>query len=201
MADHGALWWLVHIGVWLLLGGFVFLLPSVILRASCSLADVKEPNYLICLPVALGAVALFVALHWTALSFLFGLGVGGVPDVAYRELTWLDDTFWQRSGSAAFAGLPSDAIFGAFMISLFLVALPVVVLLAALAYHLIFAPSFLKGLRIASVQAGLQSLALFLAVGVWLVVISIVKVCGASPNGAPAPSQAPTAHVVAVDPL
>ncbi len=188
-------WWALWIVVYLRAGALVLLLPSLLLHASCSLADVKEPPLWLCVPFGLAVVLVFFLLHWTSLSLLLGLDLHGVPTIAVSEARWVNDALWWR-GSDAFAALPSDQLFSAFILSLFVITLPVVVALAALGYFAVFAPSFVKGLRIAAVQAGLQGLALALAVGVWMTVIATLQCCGFKPEN---PSRPTAARVVPAD--
>lgn len=148
------------------------LLPSVFLRASCSVADVKEPRYLVSFPVGYAAVLTYAALTGVFVYFLGRLDQD------------------------------PDAPFGSMHVCGWLLALAVGWLAASLAYRLILAPSFLKGFSIAGVQLFLHALWTGLVLGVALTTLAVWQLLGFQLpwSNAPAKAAGPaTAALVAGD--
>ena len=147
-----------------------FVLPSMILRASCSVADVKEPRYLISFPVGYGAMLAYSALS-AAFVYFFGR---------------LDTE--------------PDAPLGSMHICGYLLALAVGWLLASLAYRLILVPTFLKGFSVAGLQLLLHALWSGLVWGVLLTALAVWQLLGFQLPWSNAPAkptaQAPAAVLV-----
>ena len=156
---------LVFLGVLVVLliaaGILNFILPSVILRASCSVSDVKEPRYLISFPLGYAAIAIYGLL---SVLFVYLLGR-------------LD--------------LDPDALFGSMHVCGCLVGLAIGFVLVSLAYRLILAPSFLKGFRVAGLQFLLYGLASALEVGVLLAALSVWQLLGFPLQGSGARPRSP----------
>jgi hypothetical protein len=177
---------LAYIGWWLLLAflGILFVLlvaaglialvlPSMILRASCSVADVKEPRYLISFPLGYGAVAAYAVLSMAFVTFL------GRVD------------------------LDPEAPFGSMHMCGYLLSLAVGWILASLVYRLILAPSFWKGFWVAGLQVLLHGLASGLISGVLLTTLAVWQLLGFQlpwSNARPKPASAEAVPaLVAVD--
>jgi hypothetical protein len=147
MAFFGWLILLIFLGVLLilLLTAAVFgpVLPSMILRASCSVADIKEPRYLISFPLGYAILLVYAVLCWVFVNFL------GRFDV------------------------DPDAPFGSMHICGYLLSLTVGWIVAALFYRVSIAPSFLKGFWVAGLQLLLGVLASALAAGLLLAVLAV----------------------------
>lgn len=118
-------------------------LPSMILRASCSVADVKEPRYLASFPLGYAVLVVYVLLCWVFVNFL------GRFDV------------------------DPDAPFGSMHLCGYLLSLTVGWLVAALFYRLSIAPTFLKGFWVASLQLLLGVLASVLTAGLLLAALAV----------------------------
>ena len=165
-------WWLllVFLGVLLVVllavGLIGFVLPSVILRASCSVADVKEPRYLISFPLGYAVVAVYALL---SLAFVYLLGR-------------LDSD--------------PEAPFGSMHMCGYLLSLAVGWVLASLAYRLVLAPSFLKGFWVAGVQVLLHGLASALTWGVLLTTLGVWQLLGFQLPWSNAPARAAAAPAV-----
>jgi hypothetical protein len=147
MAFIGWLVLLIFLGVLLilLLTAAVFgpVLPSMILRASCSVADVKEPRYLVSFPLGYAILLVYATLCWAFVSFL------GRFDV------------------------DPDAPFGSMHLCGYLLSFAVGWIVAALLYRASIAPSFLKGFWVASLQLLLGALASALTAGVLFAVLAV----------------------------
>jgi hypothetical protein len=165
-------WWilLIFLGILLvvvLAAALISLvLPSMILRASCSVADVKEPGYLISFPLGYA-----VLLVYTALSFAFVYVLGRLD-------------------------LDPDAPFGSMHMCGYLLSLAVGFVVAALAYRLLLAPSFLKGFWVAGLQVLLHGLASALTLGVVLTTLGVWQLLGFSLPWSNAPARPATAQAV-----
>jgi hypothetical protein len=147
MAFIGWLILLIFLGVLLilLLAAAVFgpVLPSMILRASCSVADVKEPRYLVSFPLGYAILLVYVALCWVFVNFL------GRYDV------------------------DPDASFGSMHLCGYLLSFAAGWIVAALFFRVTIAPSFLKGFWVASLQLLLGALASILAAGLLMAVLAV----------------------------
>ena len=147
MAFIGWLILLIFLGILLilLLTAAVFgpVLPSMILRASCSVADVKEPRYLVSFPLGYIILLVYAVLCWAFVNFL------GRFDV------------------------DPDAPFGSMHLCGYLLSLTIGWIVAALLYRVSIAPSFLKGFWVASLQLLLGALASTLAAGLLLAVLAV----------------------------
>jgi hypothetical protein len=167
-ASIGWILLLVFLGVLLLLltvAALVSLvLPSMILRASCSVADVNEPRYAVSFPLGYGVVLFYLALCWAFVSLLGRLDVD------------------------------PEAPLGAMHVCGYLVALAVGFVLAALFYRLVLAPTFLKGLRVAGLQLALTALVAALAAGVLLATLSVWQLLGFGLPWSNAPAKPAAAH-------
>lgn len=144
-------------------------LPSMILRASCSVADVKEPRYLLSFPLGYGIVAFY--------GLLCGLFV--------YLLGRLDQD--------------PDAPFGSMHLCGYLLALALGWIVASLLYRLVLAPSFLKGFWVAGLQLLLHGLVATLAAALVLTVLSVWQLLQFPMPGSNAPPRPPTAHVTPTD--
>ena len=118
-------------------------LPSMILRASCSVADVKEPRYLVSFPLGYAVLAVYGLLGGL---FVYLLG--------------------------KFDADP-DAPFGSMHLCGYLLALALGWVVASLFYRLVLVPSFLKGFWVAGLQLLLHALAGILAAVLVLTVLSV----------------------------
>ncbi len=138
---------LIFLGILLLLllGATVFgpVLPSMILRASCSVADVKEPRYLVSFPLGYAILLVYAVLCWVFVNFL------GRFDV------------------------DPDAPFGSMHLCGYVLSFAVGWFVAALLYRLSIAPSFLKGFWVASLQLLLGGLASTLAAGLLAAILAV----------------------------
>jgi hypothetical protein len=115
----------------------------MILRASCSVADVKEPRYLVSFPLGYAILLVYAVLCWVFVNFL------GRFDV------------------------DPDASFGSMHLCGYLLSLAVGWIVAALLYRVSIAPSFLKGFWVASLQLLLGALASTLTAGLLLAVLAV----------------------------
>ena len=141
-----------------------FILPSVILRASCSVADVKEPRYLLSFPLGYAAV------------------------IGYGMLTTAFVLFLGRLDTDA------DAAFGSMHLCGYVVGLAAGWVLVSLAYRLILAPTFLKGFWVGGVQLLLHGLVSALEWGALLATIAVWQLLGFTLPWSNAPAKAaPTA--------
>lgn len=149
MAFIGWLILLIFLGILLILlliaAVFGPVLPSMILRASCSVADVKEPRYFLSFPLGYAILIVYAALCYVFVNFLGRLDVD------------------------------PDASFGSMHLCGYLLSLGVGWLVAALLYRLSIAPSFLKGLWVASLQLLLGALAFTLTAGVLLAALAVCQ--------------------------
>jgi hypothetical protein len=147
MAFLGWLILLIFLGILLILltAAAVFspFLPSMTLRASCSVADVREPRYLLSFPLGYAIVLVYVALCWLFVNFL------GRFDV------------------------DPDAPFGSMHLCGYLLSLAAGWIIAALLYRVSIAPSFLKGFWVAGLQLLLGVLASTLVAGILLAVLAV----------------------------
>jgi hypothetical protein len=177
MAFIGWLVLLVFLGVLLalLLAAAVLgpVLPSMILRASCSVANVKEPRYLISFPLGYAILFVYAVLCWAFVNFL------GRFDV------------------------DPDAPFGSMHLCGYLLSLTVGWVLAALLYRVSIAPSFLKGFWVAGLQLLLGVLASTLTAGVLLAVLAVWQLLQFPLPWMNTPQHPPTAFIAlaAVHPL
>ena len=148
-------------------------LPSVILRASCSVADVNEPRWYVSLPVA-----------WAIMLAYAGLFLGAILLLGRLDAN------------------PDDP-FGAMHLFGYMLAFVVGLGLAALLYRLLFTPSFLKSFRVAGLQLLLTGLALALMTGLILVTLSVWQMLGFGLPWSSAPPKPATTRAapaaVAVD--
>jgi hypothetical protein len=177
MAFLGWLILLIFLGILLilLLAPAVFgpVLPSMILRASCSVADVNEPRYLLSFPLGYAILLVYVVLCWVFVNFL------GRFDV------------------------DPDAPFGSMHLCGYILSLAVGWIVAALLYRVSIAPSFLKGFWVASLQLLLGALASSLTAGLLLAVLAVWQLLQFPLPWMNTPQQPATALVtpVAVQPL
>jgi hypothetical protein len=165
---------LVFLGVLIVLlfaaGAFLFVLPSLSLRAGCSVADVKEPRYLISFPLGYAVLVGYAGLAWTFVWFLGRL-----------------DT-------------DPDAPLGAMHVCGGLLALAVGWVMASLVYRLAVVPTAPKGFFVAGVQLLMCALAAGLTWGVLLTTLAVWQLLGFQLPWSNAPAKpsapAPTAAVV-----
>lgn len=120
-------------------------LPSLTLRASCSVADVKEPGYLVSFPLGYGVLIVYALL---AAAFVYLLGKYDADP---------------------------EAPFGSMHLCGYLAALTLGWVAASLLYRLVLAPSFLKGFWVAGLQLLLGGLAAALAAVLLLIVLSVMQ--------------------------
>lgn len=136
---------LIVLGVVLLAAAVLsIVLPSLILRASCSVADLKEPRYLISFPLGYAIVAGYALLCWLFVALLGRFDQD--PDAAF--------------GSMHLCGYVVSFVLGW--------------VVASLLYRLVLAPSFVKGFWVAGLQlllhglaAGLTAVLVLTALSVW----------------------------------
>ena len=140
-------------------------LPSMILRASCSVADVKEPRYLVSFPLGY-AVAAAYALLWWLFAYLLGR---------------LD--------------ADPDAPLGAMHLCGYLLALTVGWLGTSLLYRALLAPSFTKGFWVAGLQLVLGCLAAGLTAALVMAALSVWQLLGFPMPGGAAPQRPAAAVV------
>ncbi len=147
MAFIGWVILLIFLGVLLilLLAAVVFapVLPSMILRASCSVADVKEPGYVASFPLGYAILVVYALLCWVFVNLL------GRFDV------------------------DPDAPLGSMHLCGYLSSLTVGWVVAALVCRASVAPSFLKGFRVAGLQLLLGALVCGLTAGLLLAVLAV----------------------------
>lgn len=142
------------------------ILPSVVLRASCSVADVKEPRYLVSFPLGYAVVGMYVLL-WCLFVYLLGR---------------LD--------------ADPDAPLGAMHLCGYLLALTVGWLGTSLLYRALLAPSFTKGFWVAGLQLVLHALAAGLTAALVLAALSVWQLLQFPMPGGAAPQRPATAAVV-----
>ena len=175
MAFLGWVILLIFLGVLLilLLAAAIFgpILPSMILRASCSVANIKEPRYLISFPLGYAILLVYVALCWAFVSLL------GRYDV------------------------DPDAPFGSMHLCGYLLALTVGWIVVALLYRVSIAPSFLKGFWVAGLQFLLGALASTLAAGLLLAVLAVCQLLQFPLPWMNTPQHPAAAQAVVVRPL
>ncbi len=143
-----------------------FVLPSVVLRASCSVADVKEPPYLLSFPLGYAAVVVYVLLGMAFILFLGKLDA------------------------------EPDGLFGSMHLLGYALGLALGWVVASLAYRLILAPTFLQGFRVAGLQLLLYALIAGLELGIGLTAFSVGQMLGVGPPGWGAPPKTAAAQVV-----
>ena len=142
-----------------------FVLPSMILRASCSVADVKEPRYLLSFPLGYAAVVVYVLL---GLAFILFLGrLDAEPDGAFGSMHLLGYALGVAVGWVV----------------------------ASLAYRLLLAPTLLQGFRVAGLQLLLYALIAALELGVGLTAFSVSQMLGVGLPGWGAPQKPAAAQV------
>lgn len=143
-----------------------FVLPSMILRASCSVADVKEPRFLLSFPVGYAAVLIYCLL---GLAFVLLLGrLDAEP----------------------------DGLLGPMHLLGYVLGLAIGWVVASLAYRLFLAPTFLQGFRVAGLQLLLYALIAALESGTLLTAFSVGQMLGVGLPGWGAPPKAAVAQVV-----
>ena len=151
---------LIVLGLALLAAAVVSVaLPGVILRASCSVADVKEPSYLVSFPLGYAIVAAYGLLCWL---FVYLLGR-------------LD--------------ADPDAPFGSMHLCGYAIAIVLGWAAAALLYRLVLAPSFAKGFWVAGLQLLLHGLAAALTAALVLTALSVWQLLQFPTPGSNAPAR------------